>query len=81
MFIKKKMMMCFVVILVFGSILFFFLIQFDGFKELIDRNMMYIDYFFYNFMSDQKKVFSQGFFLFYGRCLIFYIMVFFLFLM
>ncbi|MCY7761837.1 phosphatase RapH inhibitor [Bacillus spizizenii] len=55
MLIKKKMMMCLAVTLVFGSISFPFLTQSDGFKESTDRNTTYIDHSPYNLMSDQKK--------------------------
>ncbi|KFI01792.1 phosphatase RapH inhibitor [Bacillus sp. BSC154] len=53
--IKKKVMMCLAVTLVFGSISFPFLTQSGGFKESTDRNTTYIDHSPYTLMSDQKK--------------------------
>ncbi|MCY9374963.1 phosphatase RapH inhibitor [Bacillus sp. T17B1] len=55
MFIKKKVMMCLAVTLVFGSISFPFLTQSGGFKESTDRNTTHLDHSPYNLMSNQKK--------------------------
>lgn len=41
--IKKKVMMCLAVTLVFGSMSFPFLTNSGGFKESTDRNTTYID--------------------------------------
>lgn len=53
--IKKKVMMCLAVTLVFGNISFPFLTQSGGFKESTDRNTTHLDHSPYNLMSDQKK--------------------------
>ncbi|MBY4605718.1 phosphatase RapH inhibitor [Bacillus rugosus] len=55
MLTKKKVMMCFAVTLVFGSISFPFLTNSGGFKESTDRNTTYIDHSSHNSMIDQKK--------------------------
>ncbi|MGF9982742.1 phosphatase RapH inhibitor [Bacillus subtilis] len=56
--IKKKVMMCLAITLVFGSMSFPFLTNSSGFKESTDRNTTYIDHSPYKFMSDQKKALS-----------------------
>ncbi|MFP7233575.1 phosphatase RapH inhibitor [Bacillus subtilis] len=55
MLIKKKVMMCLAVTLVFGSISFLFLTKSGGFKESTDRNTTYLDHSSHHLMSDQEK--------------------------
>ncbi|MEC3617104.1 phosphatase RapH inhibitor PhrH [Bacillus stercoris] len=55
--IKKKVMMCLAVTLVFGSMSFSFLTNSGGVKESTDRNTTYIDHSPYK-LSDQKKALS-----------------------
>ncbi|MFA3942953.1 phosphatase RapH inhibitor PhrH [Bacillus subtilis] len=55
--IKKKVMMCLAVTLVFGSMSFPFLTNSGGFKETTDRNTTYIDHSPYK-LSFQKKALS-----------------------
>ncbi|MCY7949274.1 phosphatase RapH inhibitor [Bacillus inaquosorum] len=55
MLIKKKVLMCLTVTLVFGSISFPFLANSGGFKESTDRNTTYIDHSPHHLMSDQEK--------------------------
>ncbi|CAF1769693.1 MULTISPECIES: phosphatase RapH inhibitor PhrH [Bacillus] len=53
--IKKKVMMCLAVTLVFGSMSFPTLTNSGGFKESTDRNTTFIDPYK---LSDQKKALS-----------------------
>ncbi|ADV95671.1 MULTISPECIES: phosphatase RapH inhibitor PhrH [Bacillus] len=55
--IKKKVMMCLAVTLVFGSMSFPTLTNSGGFKESTDRNTTFIDHSPYK-LSDQKKALS-----------------------
>lgn len=58
MLIKKKVLMCLAVTLVFGSISFPFLAKSGGFKESTDRNTTYIDHSPYKLMDQKKKALS-----------------------
>ncbi|MCY8474635.1 phosphatase RapH inhibitor [Bacillus halotolerans] len=55
MLIKKKVMMCLAVPLIYGSIAVPFLTQSGDFKESTDRNTTYIDHSSHNDMTDQDK--------------------------
>ncbi|MCY8138210.1 aspartate phosphatase [Bacillus inaquosorum] len=58
MLIKKKVLMCLGVTLIFGSISFPFLANSGGFKESTDRNTTYIDHSPYKLMDQKKKALS-----------------------
>ncbi|AWM16049.1 hypothetical protein [Bacillus inaquosorum] len=58
MLIKKKVLMCLGVTLIFGSISFSFLANSGGFKESTDRNTTYIDHSPYKLMDQKKKALS-----------------------
>lgn len=54
--IKKKVMMCLAVTLVFGSMSFPFLTNSGGFKETTDRNTTYIDHSLTNLVIRRKPL-------------------------